>query len=539
MRNLSLLLSIFLLISLIPPVMASPSYTPIFFWPMNENGGNFSMIPVEAPHCYPIYFGLPPVEIDNGTYALISGTAYTDCSNVSGPVVEILNVSSFNFTVNGMNRNFRSVKVAYYTTKSYRIALDLETTNMTITYKPYNSTYELVLVDLSNISLGPKSSDLLKTSDPGTVGWPRGFHLKFLVNKVTGEGYLLENGRRKYLGLFPLLPAPYLSPERYVEGILKRTREFISTVEANPWIVEEILNKAKVETNPAKVGEYFQGFAMNATTSILNPRYSYLGNPAMVGFNYLKDSSNNTTFALDFTSWVKRPYNVVTLTGGPMIVNRSEAKEALREYLENRNPSPLKELILKNALTIATDPYLLYELNDGFGVVDFYIPPTARGILMLPLPPGFNGSYILIKPFINGSEPFLHVNYDPTLYVPENVTGRWKALGQCLPDLRSEIASKLINILNNASTVKTFNASSFEVLYPFVEKKLRECGFNVTEEDYQPVTSSANLAGSAPGPSNEKTNTELKEKGRGLRICGPAFLVPLALIPAWLWRKRK
>jgi len=502
--------------------------TPIFFWPMYEN---FSMIPLKAPSCYPLYFGLPPVEIDNKTSALISGTAYMGCPNVSEPVVEILGVESFTMNLNGVNRTFKSVKVAYYTPKPYRIALDLKTTNMTITYRPYNSTYELVLVDISNITLGPKSSTILQTADPQIFGWPRELHLKFAVNKVTGEGYLLENGEKKYLGLFPLLPAPYLSPERYVGGILKRTREFISTMEANPWIVEDILNKVRVEVNSTKASEYFLEFAMNATTHILSPRYSYLGNPATVGFDYLGINSNNTTGVLDFMSWVKRPYNVVTFAGGPMMVNKNEAKKALLAYLGNGNPDPLKDLVLKNALKTTRDPYLIYQIGGGFGIVDFHIPPTTGGILTLPLPSGFNGSYILIMPSKNGSEPFLHVNYDPALYLPGNLTEGWKTLGQCIPYLRSEIVAEISNLLNNASTTETFDASSFEALYPFVKEKLGQCGFNVSEESSTPVTSGV-------GSENSEGTSESEGKGHG--ICGPAFLISLAVAPLILrrWRKK-
>ncbi|WP_297490552.1 CGP-CTERM sorting domain-containing protein [Thermococcus sp.] len=530
MRKLPLLLSIFLLAALIPAVGASPGYlhNPIYIWPMNEN---FSMIPLRAPNCYPLYFGLSPVEIDNGTYAVISGIAYTGCPNVSSPMVEILGVHSFNMTFNGVNRAFRSIKVAYYTPKPYRIALDLKTTNVTVTYRPYNSTYELVLVDLSNITLGLESSVLLKTSDPGVVGWPRELHLRFIVNKATGEGYLLENGEKKYLGLFPLLPAPYLSPERYVESILKRTREFISTVEANPWLVEGILNKVKVNENSTEVSKYLQAFALNATVQIMSSGGSYLGNPARIGHDYIGVNSNNTTVVLDFMSWVERPYNVATFTGGPMRVNRSEAKNALLAYLERGNPKPLKDLVLKNALRITSDPYLLYGLGGGFGIVDFHTPPTTGGILTLPLPSGFNGSYILIMPFKKGSEPFLHVNYDPSLYTPENFTKSWKVLSQCIPYLRSGILSEILNLLSNASTMKKFNASSFEALYPFVEGKLRQCGFNVTGVNASsPTSSSANISRSAS--SQSASMGESRTKGRNHRICGPAMLVGLSLIAA-------
>ncbi|MDV3103274.1 CGP-CTERM sorting domain-containing protein [Thermococcus waiotapuensis] len=534
MKRVSLVIFLFLVLSFSPiiGVSSAQDYTPIpiFFWPMEEN---FSMIPVMAPHCYPLYFGLQPVEIEDKTYALISATAYTGCSNVSSPAVKILGVQSFNMTFNGVDGTFKSIKVAYYTPEPYRIALDLKTTNMTITYRPYNSTYELVLVDISNITLGPQSSAVLKTSDPGVVGWPRELHLKFLVDKVTGEGYFLENSERKYLGLFPLFPAPYFSPESYVESILKRTREFISTVEANPWVVEEILNKAKVETDPLKVNEYFQGFAMNVTTNILTPRYSYLGNPAVVVFGYPKDSSNSITVVLDFVSWVRGPYGVATLTGGPMVVNRSVAREVLREYLENGNPDPLKDLILKNALKHTVNPGLAYEIGEGFAIVDFYIPPSTGGILTLPLPSGFNGSYILIKPFINGSEPFLHVNYDSSLYRPENISERWKTLGQCMPYLRSEILSKILNILNNVSTVETFNASSFETLYPFVEGKLRECGFNLAEGNLHTLTSSFNPGNGSLGRSPTETPKTNTKKG----ICGPAFLVVLSLFTLMVKRR--
>lgn len=111
---------------------------PIRFWPMNEN---FSMIPVNAPpHCYPLGFGYPPVEIDNGTYALISGLVYTGCTNVSNPYIVIRGVHTFDLTHNFSNRTFKSIKVAYYVSTPYRVALDLQTTNITIIYRPYNST---------------------------------------------------------------------------------------------------------------------------------------------------------------------------------------------------------------------------------------------------------------------------------------------------------------------------------------------------------------------------------------------------------------
>lgn len=531
MKKLLSLLFLFVVIGTSQVATAdSTQFTPLplHFWPMNEN---FSMIPVNAPPCYSMGFGYPPVEIDNGTYALISGVAYTGCTNVSNPEVKIIGIRVNNFS----NRTFKSIKVAYYVSTPYRVALDLQTTNMTIVYKPYNSTHELVLVELSNITIGPESREFIGTSDPSAVGWPRELRLEFLVDKVTGEGYLIYGEEKKYVGLFPLLPAPYLSPDNYIRGLLYRTKQFISTVETNPWIVEQVIEKAKASDDVRKASAYIQGFAMNVTSNILNPKGNYLGQPAVVVRDYVRLNGSTKT-VLDFMSGVTKPYTVPTITGGSMIVNESEAKSAMLAYLRDNDPQPLKELVLSHALTSARSPYLIWSFGDGrYAIVDFHVPLDSWGLLTLPLPPGYNGSYILIKPFVNASEPFLHVEYDPSLYTPENITTSWETVGQCIEYLRNSLINEVMNIMYNISTQDTVNVSRFEVLYPFVIKQLNACGLSVPEDLKDTQTPAADA-------KTENTTSRAitsNKSDKNTHICGPAFLLPLALIPALLWRKRK
>ncbi|WP_054839960.1 hypothetical protein [Thermococcus sp. JCM 11816] len=370
---------------------------------------------------------------------------------------------------------------------------------------------------------------------PSAVGWPRELHLKFLVDKVTGEGYLIYGEEKKYVGLFPPLlpPAPYLSPDNYIRRLLYRTKQFISTVETNPWIVEQVIEKAKASDDVRKASAYIQGFAMNVTSNILNPKGgNYLGQPAVVVRDYVRLNGSTKT-VLDVMSWVNKPYTVPTITGGSMRVNESEAKSAMLAYLRDNDPPqpPLKELVLSHALKSTGSPYLIWSFwGERYAIVDFHVPPRLVGFANPPppAPPGYNGSYILIKPFVNGSEPFLHVEYDPpSLYTPENITTSWETVGQCIEYLRNSLINEVMNIMYNISTQDTVNVSRFEVLYPFVIKQLNACGLSVPEDlkDTQ-----------APAADAKTENTTSRaitsnKSDKNTHICGPAFLLPLALIP--------
>jgi len=545
MRSFSFFV-VFIVISAIIPsssaiassITTTPSAVPVVIWPMNEN---FSIVPLNAPSCYPFStFGIASVNFTNSTdiiYAYGGGWIYAGCKNVTHPTLTITGAKFLRFEgIEGSpNETYIEIRGSMFIPQPYRVALGFFSTNVTFRYHPYNSTHVLVEVRISNITIWPDGERILNTTEPAVVGWPKNLTLRYLVNKVTGAGYILSNSTKTYIGLFPLYPSPYIDKKHYFDAILENTRRLIEDVSKNPWIVTNVIEKAKLGStqNESLYSHLITQLAYNLTARILYPTSSYLGLPLLIGTDY--DYKNGTIAIPTVRAWTDHPYTVETFTVSHRVPPYKLRLEAIRRYIYQNDSTLLKELILNSTnITRTMSPYLLYSFRKNtYGVVDVHVPPDDSMLLTLPLPPSMKkklgASYLLIKAVKGGSTPYIHVEYDPSVLSPERIRRDWEIIGQCSAYLRSQLVNWFLKILNNAST-NGFNVTAFEALYPFVKEKLGQCGFNVSEETSTPVTSSV-------GSENSEGTSESGEKDHG--ICGPVFLVSLAVAPLILRRWRK
>ncbi|AEO13996.1 hypothetical protein [Thermococcus sp. AM4] len=534
MKHLSFFIVFIIISTMISPNSAIASSittihsVPVAIWPMNEN---FSIVPLNAPSCYPFStFGIATVNFTNSTdviYAYGGGWIYAGCKNVTHPLITIKGATFYRFKgINGSpNETYIEIKGSMFIPEPYRVALGFFSTNVTFKYLQYNATHVLVEVRISNITVWPDGERILNTTDPTAIGWPKNLTLRYLVESKTGEGYILSNSTKTYIGLFPLYPSPYLDKKRYFDAILTNTEKLIEEVSENPWIVTNVIEKAKLSStkNESLYSRLITQLAYNLTARVLYPTDSYIGLPLRIGTDYIK---NGTIAVPEVTAWTGHSYIVETLAVSHRVLPYKLRLEAIKRYIYQNDSTLLKELILNSTnITRTMSPYLLYSFGrKTYGVVDVHVPPDDSMLLTLPLPPSMKkklgASYILIKAVKGGSTQYIHVEYTPSILSPERIREDWKVIGQCSAYLRSRLVNRFLEILNNAST-NGFNVTVFTGMYTFVKNQLKMCGFNESTLANGTITATS---------GTEMKEGKKAEKKHRWSICGPGTAILFSLL---------
>ena len=519
---------------------------------------DLKMIPYPIPQCSQIDKITDLYYKVNDTYWIaVVGPIKVGCPGVNNISVKILGVK--NVTIPQYNLTLTLINTTVKTgQKEYR-PLGLVTRNVTIEYKQYNKTHEIVTIKLKNMKMYwsyALQDYVYHNLTPEHYGFPSNMTINMLINRKTGEGYLLDNGTEKYVGVTPLWD-PALYPSEYPHLVLRNLRNLINQINANPWIVENVIQKVKLSKNVSESSGLLNSLALNLTDQVMGLQTTYLGRKM-----YLEESITNVTshrriIGSNYTGWIILPtfmlpvdgtYRIRTYQTGwaslpTKVDNMSSDKyveKVLTDYLKTRNDEELKKLIVTGIFheKVYLPPLIDFDgIHHKITAVSFTIPPSGEShLLVLPLPQkyseAFNASYLMLN-FVGPSS--IVVKYDPSLYTPEELIKGLKREGTCVNLIRSTLIDDFTNTFSEFKE-SGMNVSKMNKIYSDVVSKMEQCGFNITGEDLQPISSSVNLAGSAPGPSTSVSGTpESNKEQHG--ICGPAFLVPLALIPAWLWRK--
>ncbi len=561
-RGLSPFFIFLLFVMVIPHTSVSAFQTDL--WPLSDD---MRIVSYPYPPCGETMdlTERPFYTWENSTHLIkVAGPVLVNCRGTENFSILINNTYDITFqdyillknrTMVPINATATIINVTVKTKDKEYSPIELWTDNTTLEYLPYNSTYELVVMNFTNLVL-PWGSvfDLAYGSrNPQDYGWPVNMTIKMLINKRTGEGYLIDNGSLKYVGDTPFW-SPLIKPENFAKMILDNAQNLIDEIKSNPWVVEQVLNKANKAKNLTERSNLIYSLAEKMTGRILVPKLTYLGRAMYLYSDFINATSEhaiipgfnassgdyvylpqfgvpiNHTFCVKTNAtWISIPEQI---NGIPV---SNYTRKALIDYTHG-DSSELMELLRDSLLKQKVYlPSLMVGYGDKWAVVALDLPMDINktGVFVVPLPTkyvrAFNASYLLVEP---GTVNRFHVKYDPSFFTPDEVVEEWQKVGNCYMLLRNNIENTFLEILDKEGS-SGFNASEFESIYPLLEKQLHLCGFNVTPTENS--LSRGNSTSQSHPMSSPATSSNEKKKD----ICGPAFLVPLALIPAWLWRKRR
>jgi hypothetical protein len=505
---------------------------------------DLKMIPYPIPQCSQIDKITELYYKVNDTYWIaVVGPIKIGCPGVDNISVEILGVK--NVTIPQYNLTLTLINTTVKTGQREYRPLGLSTRDITIEYRRYNETYELVTVKIENMKMYWSyaiQDYVYHNLTPEYYGFPSNITINLLINRKTGEGYLLDNGRKRYVGVTPLWD-PALNPSEYPHLVLRNLRNVINQIKANPWIVENVIQKAKLSKNISESSGLLSLLALNLTNQVMSLQVTYLGREM-----YLEGFGGLPLFTLPVdstylirtyqTGWGSLPTKIDNISSDKYV------KKVLTDYLKTRDDKELKRLIVMGIFhkKVYLPPLIDFDdVHHKVTAVSFTLPPSRESrLLVLPLPhkyaEAFNASYLMLN-FVGPNS--IVVKYDPTLYTPEELISGWKEEGTCMNLIRSTLVDDFTNTFSEFEENGT-DVSKLDKIYSDVVNKMEQCGFNVSEISGSPL-----LQGNTTSPASTSSTSHSIVSPAGASankkkdICGPAFLVPLALIPAWLWRKRK
>ncbi|NPA47643.1 MAG: CGP-CTERM sorting domain-containing protein [Thermococci archaeon] len=487
---------------------------------------------------------------------------FTRNVTINGTVYHTLSAKKVNGTLTVIN-------VTLVTPDQEYRPVELMTNNATVTYLPYNSTYELVVLNFTNLTMGTDSPYIWKdyagggngTVSPKLFGWPVNMTIKILINKRTGAGYLLDNGTRKYIGSMTPFWYPDVKPKRFVRIVLNNTRELVNELKANPWVVETVLEKAKL-ANVQEESKLINSLAIKLVDRILLPKALYLGRPMYIASSfyalhgvrlpYVNETLNGTYCFVKFSMPVNTPYVLKAswisyydpseVNGTPL---SDYLNETLSEFLRTGNKSLIAKLI--SQVIYKANGYLP-AMADYTGrtwfVIDSTLPLDVNQTLLFVVPlPGkyaeeFNVPYLMVE---MGTTDRFHVRYDPSFFTPVTIFKDWGRIGTCRAALGNELFKRFVHILNS-EVYSGFNITDFDGIYPLVKNELSLCGFNVSALNSTTTTKTSTsragiVSSSAANGSQTKTGTSAgtqtstTHSKESRHICGPALILTLTLTP--------
>ncbi|WP_456365255.1 hypothetical protein [Thermococcus sp.] len=135
----------------------------------------------------------------------------------------------------------------------------------------------MVEISVSNITLGLDFGGIL--NDTGdSYPLPSRILVKFLVNRKSGEAYLIDGDEKTPVGFLPLVPFAK-SPRDFWERVLNSTRLTMDSLKKNPWILENIIQKVRLSNDTEKASTLVWNFVLNLTPQMFQDKSVYLGAP--------------------------------------------------------------------------------------------------------------------------------------------------------------------------------------------------------------------------------------------------------------------
>ncbi len=494
----------------------------IVLWPLDEN---FKILEFNLTSCtlYPYLKNRLISYYINATEALeIEANVYIGCPNVSGMKVEVLPP---NITQKEENFRYVTVPVNVYTNLPFPHPVELRSSNVSISYEYHNSTHFFLVIKMLNITVSPELRDTFGTSDPAHFGWPRNMTIRFIVNRGTGEAYLIDGKEKRYVGILPLY-LPEFNPKHYLQAIKENAFEFVRSVKSNPWTIEGIIEKAKLANSSIERDEIITGSVMNFTDRILKTEHLYLGLPLNIDGNYVRSPVD------DIDMWRDTIELMVNISAirSPQVQNLT--KKAVLEYLKNGNESGILEVVNRAFYPMRTIMPPI-ATNDFISV---NIPPVYMdNFFPLPLPEEYSrelGAKYAFVLLLRNVEKYPYVHYDPRVFDSSKISGEWKNLTPFLSLLKSQVYNGLSNILYSGLLDGEVNYTQLE--------KFRDNISSMIDEylrDTYGITTSSEVTGTqhtTDGNSGHENSSEPKPgsstRKNKQKICGPgSILLPILL----------
>ncbi|MDV3103272.1 CGP-CTERM sorting domain-containing protein [Thermococcus waiotapuensis] len=520
--TISLLFLLFIQTFLTAPAFVSAQDTdqngnitfPVVIWPLNES---FKAVPYHVDGCVLYRENRTLGDTINSTSAVsVKGNIYVNCKNVTDLSIAMAGRESETED----NYTTTTVMLNIYMNTPFPEIEELLSENLTIEYDYYNESYALVEVTFSNLTVSPDIGRVFGSFDPAQYGWPREIKLSFLVNRNNGDSYLIDNGSKRYVGTLPLL-MPQFDIVNYLNSAVKNAWDFVQEVKANPWVIENIINKAKMSSDPTTSSTIISNATLNFTYRIFSVKGIYLGLPIELA----AEGNGFSVYAPMVNFWVTMPTPWVDISN----ILSNDTKEAIIKYIETGNSDALESSIRR---TLYLKKLYLPSLFTNH-LIATYIPPKPGDIIVLPLSREYeeqlNASYILFRITL-GSGQYLHVKYDPRVLDPQKAEEGWKRYGSCVPLMESDLFRSLSDFMNDAFTTGKINQTKLDNVYLTVKEDVNKClGQNDSEIGGgslpQENTTPQGTAGSSSTPVAPHETSAHNKTG----ICGPAFLVVLSL----------
>ncbi|MCD6523728.1 MAG: CGP-CTERM sorting domain-containing protein [Thermococcus sp.] len=526
--------TIFLIFLFIQTSLTAPSFVsaqdtnqnenvtfPVVIWPLN---GSFKVIPYHVNGCV-LYrenrtLG---VTINSTSAVVVKGNIYVNCKNVTD--VSIVVTGENSKTENNYTRT--TILLSIYMNTPFPAVEELRSKNLTIEYDYYNESYALVKVTFSNLTVSPDIGWVFGSFDPSQYGWPREIKLSFLVNMNNGDSYLIDNGSKRYVGAFPLL-MPQFDIANYLNSAVKNAEAFVRQVKENPWVIESIINKAKMSPG-FNASEIISNATLNFTHRIFSVESIYLGLPIKL----VAGGKGSSVYApaVNFSTILPKP--LVNISR----IRSNETVEAIVKYIKTGNANALRDAIRRT----------LYRKNMYFPglstnhLIATHIPPRPGDIVVLPLSKEYeeqlNAPYILFYITLSSGQ-YLHVKYDPRILNPQKAEEDWTRYGSCVPLIESDLLQSLSSFMNDALATGRINQTKLDDVYLTLKKDVTQClGQNTSDTSSSGEVSDGRAPTTASLKNGSSTQNAGEKEGHG--ICGPAFLVSLAVVPLILGRWRK
>ncbi len=494
---------------------------PVVIWPLN---GSFKVIPYHVNGCVLYRENRTLGVIINSTSAVVvKGNIYVNCKNVTD--VSIVVTGENSKTENNYTRT--TILLSIYMNTPFPAVEELRSKNLTIEYDYYNESYALVKVTFSNLTVSPDIGWVFGSFDPSQYGWPREIKLSFLVNMDNGDSYLIDNGSKRYVGAFPLL-MPQFDIANYLNSAVKNAEAFVRQVKENPWVIESIINKAKMSSG-FNASEIISNATLNFTHRIFSVEGIYLGLPIKL----VAGGNGSSVYApmVNFSTILPKPWVNISR------IRSNETVEAIVKYIKTGNANALRDAIRRT----------LYRKNMYFPglstnhLIATHIPPRPGDIVVLPLSKEYeeqlNASYILFYITLSSGQ-YLHVKYDPRILNPQKAEEDWTRYGSCVPLIESDLFQSLSSFMNDALATGRINQTKLDDVYLTVKKDVTRClGQNTLDTSSSGKVSDGRTSDTASPQNSSNAQNAGEKEGHG--ICGPVFLVSLAVAPLILRRWRK
>jgi len=496
--------------------------------PLDEN---FTVLPLHLNSCtlYPYLRNRLIGCYINSTEALMIYTnVYIGCPNVSGMKVEVLPA---NITYRDGFFKVVMVPVNIYTDFPFPYGVELRSENVTISYVYHNSTHFFIIIEILNFTVSPEIRDTFGISNPEYFGWPREIIIKFLVNRKTGDAYLIDGDNMVYVGTTPFY-LPEFNPKQYLLTVRENTYRFINTIKENPWIIKEIIEKASLANSSWEAHRIISEATINFTEKImLIANHQYLGLPLKF------DGSHITAPIDDINLWRVAPKvkaNVSVILS-PQIKNLT--KDAVLNYLKSGDEKGILEIV--NKTLYVKEVYYPFLFTNIF--VHVSVPINTSDFLPLPLPKKYGeklgAKYIFVN-LLRNAEKYPYVYYDPRLFTPENLSEGLKNLEAFLPLLYSEIAGHISGMLHSSMLKGEIDYEKLDTLYmtvsdmidDYLEEVYKEETTSHKEETSKKEDSKKESPKKEDSPSSKSEISNSNFKGL-LPACGPGVMLLFILLP--------